>query len=73
MSTPSVRAILKNEQEKSPLSRGFTAGLNKEKVLAKGSIKYVFGCSRSLMGSYLSGLLTFLMFYLIPYFHVFLS
>ncbi|CAH9147392.1 unnamed protein product [Cuscuta epithymum] len=31
---------LQSEQEKSPLSRDSTAGLNKEKFLAKGSIKY---------------------------------
>ncbi|XP_031115676.1 uncharacterized protein LOC116019553 [Ipomoea triloba] len=39
LSTTSAHATLKNEREKSPLSRGFTAGLNKEKALAKGSIK----------------------------------
>lgn len=34
-----ARTMLKNEQEKSALSRDPTAGLNKERVLAKGSIK----------------------------------
>ncbi|KAJ8557617.1 hypothetical protein K7X08_003242 [Anisodus acutangulus] len=34
-----ARSMLKNEQEKSALSRDPTAGLNKERVLAKGSIK----------------------------------
>lgn len=31
---------LQNEQEKSTLSRDLTVGLNKEKFLAKGNIKY---------------------------------
>lgn len=34
-----ARTMLKNEQEKSALSRDPTAGLNKERVLTKGSIK----------------------------------
>ncbi|KAM3282772.1 putative protein isoform X1 [Capsicum chacoense] len=34
-----ARTMLKNEQEKSALSRDPTASLNKERVLAKGSIK----------------------------------
>ncbi|KAK4359680.1 hypothetical protein RND71_021909 [Anisodus tanguticus] len=34
-----ARSMLKNEQEKSALSRDPPAGLNKERVLAKGSIK----------------------------------
>ncbi|XP_016550371.1 uncharacterized protein LOC107850394 isoform X2 [Capsicum annuum] len=34
-----ARTMLKNEQEKSALSRDSTASLNKERVLAKGSIK----------------------------------
>lgn len=39
-----ARTMLKNEQEKSALSRDPTAGLNKERVLTKGSIKYVLVC-----------------------------
>ncbi|CAN4114415.1 unnamed protein product [Withania somnifera] len=34
-----ARTMLKNEQERSALSRDPTAGLNKERVLAKGSVK----------------------------------
>lgn len=40
-----ARTMLKNEQDKSALSRDPTAGLNKERVLGKGSIKYVLVCN----------------------------
>lgn len=36
-----ARATIKIEQDKSTLSRDVTAGLNKERLLTKGGIKYV--------------------------------
>lgn len=37
-----ARTMLKNGQEKAILMKDFTAGSNKDKVLAKGNNKYVF-------------------------------
>ena len=44
-----ARAMPKNEQEKVTLRRDFTAGLNKETLLAKGDDKYVFYAFRLVM------------------------
>lgn len=38
---PNARSMLKNEQEKAAHSKDPTTGLNKERMLEKGSIKYV--------------------------------
>lgn len=44
-----ARTMLKNGQEKAILMRDFTAGSNKDKVLAKGNNKYVFYAFRLLI------------------------